>query len=316
MPKKLIFKELVFVFGSNLSQSRAELINTITSLGGMVVPAVTQRVTHLVCDSKEASNSKNSKVLKAKQYEIHIVTEDFITESVAKDELQDEEYYVVDEKYVSESSGDDFVAGDGEASRDVPDDVKEESDASEMDSEEVDKPKRKSKKAASSNNNSETPKKKRSRKADDECVDFDLLDKLGQLEPWDDFLKRTNPEKRKKRVKKEQTAPVVGAGSDAPAVKSDTPATMQEDSDSSSSSSKSDEVSLSNKGKKKQTSPPSTTTMKVEVGEAQLTSQDDNGDTPAAVAAADNQKRGEDDSNIKEAPKVEETASASRCIIS
>jgi len=83
---------LVFDLSGTLSISHKEFEELIKKSGGEVVSSVTQRATHLISTPDEVK-LKSSKIKKADKEEIPIVSEQFITDSIAKKELQLEEFY-------------------------------------------------------------------------------------------------------------------------------------------------------------------------------------------------------------------------------
>eukprot|EP01112_Ceratiomyxa_fruticulosa_P003582 TRINITY_DN138_c0_g1_i5.p1 TRINITY_DN138_c0_g1~~TRINITY_DN138_c0_g1_i5.p1 ORF type:complete len:680 (+),score=156.34 TRINITY_DN138_c0_g1_i5:230-2269(+) len=80
---------LVISICGSLSQPQAALNKLITSNGGTFSASVSKKTTHLVTTEEDAAEG-NSKVDKAKEYGIHIVSEEFLTQSIAKGVKQNE----------------------------------------------------------------------------------------------------------------------------------------------------------------------------------------------------------------------------------
>jgi len=94
-PKK-VFKDLTFVLSGNLTSPHKDLEEVIKQNGGDVSSNVSQRVTHVI-SNKEEIKANTAKITKALKEEIPIVTEDFITDSIASGSLVEEERYTLRE---------------------------------------------------------------------------------------------------------------------------------------------------------------------------------------------------------------------------
>jgi len=93
---KKVFKDLTFALSGNLTSPHKDLEEVIKQNGGDVASNVSQRVTHLI-SNKEEVKSNTAKIAKALKEEIPIVTEDFISDSIASGSLVEEERYTLRE---------------------------------------------------------------------------------------------------------------------------------------------------------------------------------------------------------------------------
>jgi len=94
--KVVVFKDLTFVLSGNLSSSHKDLEEVIKQNGGDVASNVSQRVTHVI-SNKEEVKANTAKIAKALKEEIPIVTEEFISDSIASGSLVEEERYTLRE---------------------------------------------------------------------------------------------------------------------------------------------------------------------------------------------------------------------------
>jgi len=198
---KKIFKDLIFVVGDlTTSQPKKEFIQQIKDLGGEVVTAISQRVTHLITNEAEVKR-RNARVRKAENGEVAIVADAFVIDSIAKGTLQEEEsYYLVTKEIASDE--DDFVVKDNEEAETI-------SHSETDDEEQLSKKSSKKSKSPHSKPEEDTPTKKKRRRADDECMmKPDLLAKIVRMEEEYIKEKQLTPKKskpRKLKIIKEKT---------------------------------------------------------------------------------------------------------------
>lgn len=89
----MVLKGLVICASGTLSMTRNEFKELVEENNGKFNATITKSVTHLVCDQSEFDN-ESSKVAKAQSYDIPIVSEDFINDSIEEGKLKKEDEYL------------------------------------------------------------------------------------------------------------------------------------------------------------------------------------------------------------------------------
>jgi hypothetical protein len=92
-----IFAGMTFCLSGTLSMGRKEMENLIKKNGGKIASTVTKSVTHMLTTENEFEN-ETAKVTKAKEFGLPIIGEDFIHDSIAKEQPVKVEKYSLDEE--------------------------------------------------------------------------------------------------------------------------------------------------------------------------------------------------------------------------